>query len=89
MFYIIIYFTNGFAVFTTGRWKIADFIFAYLSLVIFLVAFLGYKLIVRPTMVQAKDVPLYAGRTAGDIEDEYITPEAKTAPQKFNKWLWG
>ncbi|RMZ89212.1 hypothetical protein DV736_g3561, partial [Chaetothyriales sp. CBS 134916] len=88
-FYVIIYFLNGFAVFTTGNWKTANFIFAYFSFAIFIVAYVGYKVIKRPTMVKLSDVPLTAGRTAADMDDGYVEPEPVTKYQKFNRWLWG
>lgn len=88
-FYGIIFLTNGFAVFTRGRWSPASFIFAYFSFGLFIVTYVGYKLIMRPPMVPLKQVPLYAGRTALDMDDDYKEPEPVTRAQKFNRWLWG
>lgn len=87
-FYILIYFTNGFAVFTNGNWSIADFIFAYFSFAFFLVVYLCYKVFGKARMVPLTEVPLFAGRTSRDIDDEYKEPEPTTAFQKFNRWLW-
>lgn len=88
-FYIVLYLTNGFAVFTKGNWSISSFIFAYFSLVIFLAAYLGYKLWSRTPMVALADVPLYAGRSAEDMDDGFAEPEPTTKLQKLNRWLWG
>lgn len=88
-FYLIIYFTNGFAVFTKGNWKAADFVFAYFSLCVFLVVYVGYKVFGRAKMTPLKSVPLYAGRTTVDVDDGYREPEPVTKLQKFNRWLWG
>ncbi|WVW79626.1 hypothetical protein I302_101595 [Kwoniella bestiolae CBS 10118] len=88
-FYTIIFFTNGFAVFTKGHWSIANFIFAYFSFAIFFVALIGYKLFKRPAMAPLSEVPLYAGRTDLDIDDDRVESEPVTKLQKFNRWLWG
>ena len=88
-FYVIIYFTNGFAVFTKQHWSTPNFIFAYFSFALFLVTYLGYKIIRRPAMLPLSDVPLHAGRTESDTDDGFTEPEPKTKVQRFNRWLWG
>ncbi|KAJ3522549.1 hypothetical protein NM208_g12808 [Fusarium decemcellulare] len=88
-FYVIIFFTNGFVVFTRGNWKISTFLFAYFPFALFVVTFLGYKVIKRPRMVPLHDVPLHAGRTEVDMDDGYVEAEPTTKFQKFNRWLWG
>ncbi|KAH7230011.1 AAT family amino acid transporter [Fusarium solani] len=88
-FYIIIFFTNGFAVFTTGNWSISKFLFAYFPFVVFIVTYGGYKLIKRPGMVPLHEVPLHAGRTDAHMDDCYVEPEPVTWYEKFNRWLWG
>lgn len=88
-FYLVIFFTNGFAVFINGEWSTADFIFAYFSLVVFLVAYVGYKLVKRPKMTSLAKVPLMAGRIASDLDDGYVEEEPHTVLGKFNRWLWG
>lgn len=88
-FYIIIYFTNGFAVFTENRWSTASFIFAYLSFAIFLFAYVGYKLVKRPKWTPLRDVPLFAGRAATDIQDDWTEKDPTTKLGKFGRWLWG
>ncbi|EHY53315.1 putative proline-specific permease put4 [Exophiala dermatitidis] len=88
-FYLIIFFTNGFSVFTKGNWSTANFIFAYFSFGLFLVTYVGYKLIKRPRMSPLKAVPLHAGRHELDMDDGYVEKEPVTALQKFNRWLWG
>ncbi|EXJ86914.1 hypothetical protein A1O3_03868 [Capronia epimyces CBS 606.96] len=87
--YLTIYITNGFAVFTDGNWSIADFIFAYFSLGLFLVTYLGYKLFKRPGMIRLADVPLHAGRTDTDMDDGYVEAEPRTKIERFARWLWG
>ena len=88
-FYLVIYFTNGFAVFTKGRWSVANFVFAYFSLALFLVTYVGYKLFRRPNMSPLTQVPLRAGRQAMDMDDEFVEPVPHTKLGKFNRWLWG
>ncbi|PTU18388.1 hypothetical protein P175DRAFT_0552208 [Aspergillus ochraceoroseus IBT 24754] len=89
VFYIIIFFTNGWVVFTKGNWAISSFIFAYFPLTMFIVTYAGYKLIMRPVMAPLHEVPLYAGRSMADIDDGYAEPEPNTKWQKVNRWLWG
>lgn len=88
-FYILIFITNGFAVFTEGRWSIASFIFAYFSLGLFVVCYVGYKIFSRAPMVKLASVALHAGRTEVDMDDGYVEPEPKTRTGKFFRWLWG
>ncbi|RSL93649.1 hypothetical protein CEP52_013116 [Fusarium oligoseptatum] len=88
-FYLIIFFTNGFVVFTTGNWSISKFLFAYFPFVVFIVTYGGYKLIKRPAMVPLHEVPLHAGRTDAHMDDGFVEPEPVTWYQKFNRWLWG
>lgn len=88
-FYIVIYLTNGFKVFTRGNWSVANFIFAYFSGFLFLAAYLGYKLLKRPSMSPLEQVTLHAGRKQADMDDGYTEPEPRTRLQKFNRWLWG
>ncbi|CAG9988777.1 unnamed protein product [Clonostachys byssicola] len=89
VFYCIIFITNGFAVFAKGNWDTSKFIFAYFALAVFLVTYLGYKILRKAPMFRLEDVPLYAGRHEEDMDDGYVEPEPTTGFEKFNRWLWG
>lgn len=91
-FYTIIYLTNAFKVFTTDNWSVADFIFGYFSLALFVGCYVGYKLIKRPHMGRSIDVDLMASKYATDLDDINAglnDPPPTTRLQKINHWLWG
>ncbi|TYJ53669.1 hypothetical protein B9479_005695 [Cryptococcus floricola] len=88
--YIVIYLTNGFAVFIKGNWSISNFIFAYASLLFFLVPWVGYKIVRRGWLTPLAEVELYAGRAKEQLDfDDDVEMEPVTKGQKLNKWLWG
>ncbi|ODN95773.1 hypothetical protein L198_04391 [Cryptococcus wingfieldii CBS 7118] len=88
--YIVIYLTNGFAVFLKGNWSTSNFIFAYASLLFFLVPWVGYKIVRRGWLTPLEEVDLYAGRTKEQLDsNDDVEMEPVTKGQKFNKWLWG
>ncbi|WVQ72873.1 hypothetical protein IAR50_002434 [Cryptococcus sp. DSM 104548] len=88
--YIVIYLTNGFAVFMKGNWSISNFIFAYASLAFFLVPWVGYKIVRRGWLTPLDKVDLYAGRTKEQFKfNDDVEVDAVTKGQKFNRWFWG
>ena len=89
LFYVIIFFTNGFVVFTKGNWKTSSFLSSYFPFALFIGDFLGYKLIKRPHMTALHEVQLNAGRTDLDMDDGFVEKIPTTVFAKFNRWLWG
>lgn len=59
-FCVLILLTNGFTVFI--NWNTSGFFAAYISLILFLVAFVGHKLVFRTKPVKLTDVDLMSGR---------------------------
>ena len=58
----LIIFFNGFQVFLSGSWNVNTFITAYICLPIFLVFYLGWKIVKRPKFVRIKDMDFVTGR---------------------------
>ncbi|KAK6823529.1 lysine permease [Apiospora arundinis] len=59
-FCVLILLTNGFTAFI--NWSTSDFFAAYISLILFVVLFVGHKMIMRTKPVKLADVDLMAGR---------------------------
>ncbi|KAK8003622.1 subtilase [Apiospora arundinis] len=59
-FCVLILLTNGFTAFI--NWSTSDFFAAYISLILFIVLFVGHKVIMRTKPVKLADVDLMTGR---------------------------
>ena len=82
--------TNGFAVFVKGHWAVPDFIFAYFSLVAFVVPYIGYNIYVKSwRWAPLTEVDLFKGKAEIDELEETQPPMATGWLAKFNRWLWG
>ncbi|KAG6038173.1 hypothetical protein E4U41_004520 [Claviceps citrina] len=60
VFNILVILTSGFTVFM--RWSTSDFFAAYVSLFLFVLLYIGHKLVFRTKMVKIEDVDLSTGR---------------------------
>lgn len=79
LFVTLVIIFNGFQVFIKGEWNVNTFITAYICLPIFLVLYVGYKVIVRPKFVRVEDMDFTTGRRElNDMEEEedakYVAP---------------
>ncbi|KZP02439.1 amino acid permease [Athelia psychrophila] len=79
LFVTLVIFFNGFQVFLAGEWDVNIFITAYICLPIFLVLYVGYKVVVRPKFVRVEDMDFTTGRRElNDMEEEedakYVAP---------------
>lgn len=61
-FNVLILITSGFTVFL--NWNTSDFFAAYVSVLIFVVAYIGHKLIFRTKVIPLAEVDIVRGRTA-------------------------
>lgn len=59
-FNVLIVLTQGFAAFVP--WDTTTFFTAYVSLILFVVLYLGYKIALRPAFVKTKDINLHKGQ---------------------------
>lgn len=62
-FNVLVTLTQGFTVFMD--WSTTDFFVAYISLVLFAVLYIGYKVVCRPAFVNPAEVDLNKGRMLG------------------------
>ncbi|BGP14290.1 hypothetical protein JCM10213_004254 [Rhodosporidiobolus nylandii] len=76
---VLVTFFNGYAVFLDGNWDTADFIVAYITIVIFLVLWAGFKLYKRTKFVRLETMDFFTGRReldqmAEDEAEKYVAP---------------
>lgn len=63
-FNIIIIFTQGFTAFMP--WNTSNFFVAYISLILFVLLYIGHKAILRQPLVKAAEADIYSGRREVD-----------------------
>ncbi|KAJ5833178.1 hypothetical protein N7474_001489 [Penicillium riverlandense] len=84
-FNILIILTQGFTAFL-GHFQVQEFFINYLSLILFVVLYVGHKVIVRPAFVKPIEADLDTGRTAFENET-WETTESTTWKGKVWEWL--
>ncbi|KAL1867198.1 lysine permease [Paecilomyces lecythidis] len=82
-FNVLIILTQGFTSWIP-TFSVSDFFVAYISLILFVVLYLGHKIIFRPAFVKPEEADLDTGRTEYDVVWE--TQEPTTRWGKF--WAW-
>ncbi|CDR99763.1 probable general amino acid permease [Sporisorium scitamineum] len=93
---IVILFTGGFSVFTSGRWDANSFVSSYLDIPLVIVFFLGWKLIKKTKWVKLEDLPLreaieQARELAVLAERQQEAEDAvkgKRTWLRFISWIW-
>jgi amino acid transporter len=82
--------TNGFQVFTKGRWSVSDFLAAYITIPIFLVLYFGHKAYFRtPFFIPVQHIDVMSGKREMDElckNDISGAPVPKNVFQKV--WFW-
>ncbi|KAH9879355.1 hypothetical protein J1614_002794 [Plenodomus biglobosus] len=82
--------TNGFQVFVPSRWKVADFLAAYITLPIFLVLYFGHKIYFRTAFaIKVQNIDVMTGKREMDElckDDISGAPVPKNFAQKI--WFW-
>lgn len=80
--------TNGFQIFFPGQWDVQNFLAAYITIPIFLVLYLGHKIVYRtPLARRIEDVDVITG--VKEMEDLALLderPVPKNMLQRF--WFW-
>lgn len=87
---IVILFTGGFAVFTSGRWNVSSFISSYFDIPLVIVFFLGWKLIKKTKWVKLEDLPLQEAidQAKARADQAKLYQEAEDALQgRYKSWL--
>lgn len=82
-FNILIIFTQGFTAFIP--WNVQDFFIAYVSLILFVVLYVGHKVIMRTSFVKSRDADIDTGCSMYDDTNWSITAPT-TIWGKF--WAW-
>ena len=80
---MLIIFTQGFTAFIP--WSTSGFFIAYISLILFVVLYIGHKAIVRPRFVRPAEADIDSGRKEID-EQVFDEPVPTTILGKF--WAW-
>lgn len=82
--------TNGFQVFTSSRWKVSDFLAAYITIPIFLALYFGHKLWFRTDFaIRVQNIDVISGKREMDElckDDISGAPVPKNFAQKV--WFW-
>ncbi|KPI34986.1 Arginine permease [Cyphellophora attinorum] len=93
-FNVLIILTQGFTSFMP--WNTSDFFIAYVSVMLFVVLFVGHKLVTRSKPVKSEEVDLVTGRTEVDEldalaekEQEMEGPQRKTWLNRVSKFILG
>lgn len=81
--------TNGFQVFFPGEWAVVDFLAAYITLPIFLVLYLGHKVVYRTSLfIRVRDIDVVSGkREMDELCKDDVDPVPKNVVQRFWYWL--
>jgi amino acid transporter len=81
--------TNGFQVFFPGEWAVVDFLAAYITLPIFLVLYLGHKVVYRTSLfIRVRDIDVVSGkREMDELCRDDVDPVPKNVVQRFWYWL--
>jgi amino acid transporter len=83
IYFSVIIIFNGFAVFIKGRWKVADFLTAYINMPIFALLYVFWKVFKRTRFVRASETDIWSGKHAVDNE---VWPEQ--IPRNFLEKVW-
>lgn len=78
-FFTLILLFNGFTVFLAGNWNVSNFFAAYVTLPIFAIAYLFWKLFRRPKMVKLSEIDFMSGRRELDAMEELDNERYKPA----------
>ena len=83
-FNVLIIFTQGFTAFIS--WSTSDFFVAYVSLILFVVLFVGHKVVCRTRLVRPEQADLDSGRR--DLDAATCEESSPTSfSEKFRSWL--
>ncbi|KAL8672688.1 MAG: hypothetical protein Q9168_002848 [Polycauliona sp. 1 TL-2023] len=87
-FLIILTLTNGFQVFFPGEFSATSFLFAYITLPLVLILYLGHKMWFRtPLFLRVDKIDVYSGKAEADrLEEMDVPPVPKNVMQKI--WFW-
>ena len=80
--------TNGFQVFVPSQWSAANFLAAYITIPIFIVLYLGHKIVFRTKFCRRiEDVDVMTGKKEMDALEE-IDEREKPVPKNWLEKVW-
>ncbi|CDM33085.1 hypothetical protein CBS147339_5167 [Penicillium roqueforti] len=85
---VIILFTGGFTVFTTGNWDTASFISSYLDIPLVLFAYGAYKLIRRTNIIPLRTIPVQQAIDEANNDPDNVPIKKDSILAKMNIF-WG
>ncbi|KAK0629376.1 amino acid permease/ SLC12A domain-containing protein [Bombardia bombarda] len=87
IYFSIIIFFSGFAIFIDGNWNASDFVAAYIGIPVFFVLFAFWKVFKRTKWLSPAEADLQTGKAALDAEDAHW-PEQKPRNTLERIWFW-
>ncbi|EON99118.1 putative general amino acid permease protein [Phaeoacremonium minimum UCRPA7] len=85
----IILITNGYGVFIKGHWSFSGFFTAYFTIVLFLVIYLGWKIVKRTSFIKPQDMDFQTGMAEVEAHEATLTVKGPvTRYERFMDWLW-
>ncbi|KAI1807491.1 proline-specific permease [Daldinia bambusicola] len=83
---VILTLTNGFQVFFPSEWNVSNFLAAYITIPIFLVLYLGHKLVYRtPIATKTEEVDVWTGKKE---MDDLSAADDERIPQNWYEKVW-
>lgn len=72
IFFTLIILFNGFTVFLRGNWNVSNFLTAYITLPVFAVCWVGWKVVKKTKWVALADIDFSTGRREEEEEEEEV-----------------
>lgn len=90
IFMVLLSITNGFQVFTKGRWSVADFLASYITLPIMFALYVGHKLWFKTPFAQRlENVDVFSGkRELDEMHASDLIPLPKPSNMLKRVWAW-
>jgi len=85
---VLLTLTNGFQIFFPGKFSVASFLAAYITLPIFAVLYLGHKIWFRtPLVYKVSKIDVFTLKEAADrLEEEDVAPVPRNMLERI--WFW-
>ncbi|KAF2124171.1 histidine permease [Dothidotthia symphoricarpi CBS 119687] len=83
IFCVIIIFTQGFTAFVP--WSVRDFFIAYISLILFVILYVGHKSITRSKFVKATEADIFSGQFKEELSENWEESSASGWKKMFSK----
>jgi len=85
---LVVIFGQGYSIFTTPDFKIVDAVAAYIGIPLFLILYLGYKMIMRTEVVPLMEMDLDTGRQIYMVEHDRQMMKREQAEHRMSAGTW-